>query len=155
MTLHYPLLTADQTQVLGQRMAKIDPWQRLGFAAPALTAYLNRTDNALQRHAITQNSQIVGALALRAPWLRGPYLELLMVLPEFQNQGIGKKALNWAFHQAASENATNFWACVSAFNQPARAFYAKLGFTETSELTDLVTNGENEILLRKVLYQRP
>lgn len=151
MSLHYPPLTADQTQLLGQHMAAIDPWLRLGFAAPVLTAYLNRPDHALLRHAITRKGKFTGALALRTPWLRGPYLELLVILPEFQGQGIGKKALNWAFQQAASQNATNFWACVSAFNHPARAFYAKQGFAEATELTDLVTSGESEILLRKIL----
>ena len=149
MSVHFPELTPNQAHAVGGQLALIDPWQRLKFDANALAAYLNRPDPALQRHAIMADGHLAGAIALRSPWLRGPYLELLAVFPAAQGRGLGKRALNWAVAQAGS--AANFWACVSAFNHPARGFYARMGFVETTELTDLVTSGENEILLRKIL----
>ena len=144
-------LTTDQTPLLGQEMAQIDPWLRLGFPAEVLTSYLNRPDPSLQRTVLMVQGQMVGALAIRSPWLRGPYLELLVIFPEHQGKGYGAKALNWAFQRAETGNSHNFWACVSAFNQAARDFYTRMGFTETTELTDLVAHGESEILLRKIL----
>jgi len=151
MTLTFPVLTPAHAGRVGQVLTTMDPWQHLGFGAQVLTDYLNRHDSALDRHAIIQHGHLVGAIAVRSPWLRGPYLELLAVFPQTQGKGIGSKALNWAFEHARTSKAVNFWACVSAFNLAARGFYAHMGFTETTELTDLVVSGENEILLRKIL----
>ena len=36
-----------------------------------------------------------GAVSIRFPWLKGPYLELLALLPPFQRQGIGAGILTW------------------------------------------------------------
>ena len=147
----FPALAPDQSLPLGRMMATMDPWQHLGFQAESLTAYLNRADPSLQRHAIMIDGKLAGAMALRSPWLRGPYLELLMVLPSCQGQGVGTAALEWACDQARTVHAANFWACVSAFNHGARGFYGHMGFVETAQLDDLVTWGEAEILLRKRL----
>lgn len=147
----FPSLTPAQADQVGQALTQMDPWKRLGFGAQALTGYLNRPDPSLSRFAILHDGDLVGALATRSPWLRGPYLELLAILPHAQGLGLGKQALTWAFAKAQSKGALNFWACVSAFNLSARGFYAHMGFIEAAELTDLVISGENEILLRKVL----
>ncbi len=144
-------LTPAQAAQIGPALALMDPWKRLGFGADSLTEYLNRPDPSLARFAILHQGELVGALATRTPWLRGPYLELLAILPQAQGQGIGKQALAWAFAKAKAKGALNFWACVSAFNHSARGFYSHMGFIEATELTNLVVAGEHEILLRKVL----
>ena len=151
MSLDFQPLVPDQAALIGQVMTEMDPWLRLGFGADSLTHYLLKADSSLVRTAIVDRGQMVGAIATRSPWLRGPYLELLAVFPDHQGQSIGRQALEWAFDAARTNNALNFWACVSAFNQKARGFYAHMGFVETAELADLVKAGEAEILLRKVL----
>ena len=117
MNLDFSELTPAQSCHLAPQLARMDPWHRLGFQADTLTSYLNRPDAALSRHAIMLGDQLAGALALRSPWLRGPYLELLAVFPQFQGQGIGSQALDWAFTHALA-----VWATDYDVNWPADSF---------------------------------
>jgi len=129
---------------LAEALAAIEPWLTLGYGAAALARYLERDDPALRRLVIERDGRPAGLLALRAPWLRGPYIEMLAVPPEGQGTGLGRAMVEWA----AGQDSGNLWACVSAFNAQARAFYARLGFTEVATLPDLVAPGFDEILVR-------
>ncbi len=144
-----PLAEGEKTG-LAAAVAALDPWRTLGFGAEKLAHYLGREDPALRRLVI-ETGHAVGLLTLRSPWLRGPYVELLAVLPEAQGQGLGKAAVGWAADEAARGWA-NLWTCVSAFNAPARAFYQAQGFTEAARLPGLVAPGFDELLLRKPLH---
>ncbi|MGE5477462.1 MAG: GNAT family N-acetyltransferase [Bacteroidales bacterium] len=138
-------LTAADAAALAPLLAEMDPWRRLGFSAAGLAAYLGRDDAALTRVVLECGGRAAAVLALRRPWLRGPYVELLAVLPEAQGGGYGRRLVEWA----AGQGGGNLWACVSAFNHAARAFYARAGFTEVAALPDLVMDGADEILLRR------
>ncbi|MBX9634125.1 MAG: hypothetical protein K2X44_04005, partial [Magnetospirillum sp.] len=81
-----PLAPAD-IPALAPALAGLDPWLRLGFSAPGLAAYLGREDPALTRVVLDRQGQAVAVMALRQPWLRGPSIELLAVLPEGQGGG--------------------------------------------------------------------
>lgn len=139
-----PLTAADIVQ-LAPLLATMEPWRTLGYGAAGLAAYLGRDDGALTRVVVERDGRPVAALALRRPWLRGPYIELLAVLPAAQGRGLGRALVEWA----AGQGGGNLWACVSAFNHVARAFYAGAGFAEVAPLTDLVADGHDEILLRR------
>lgn len=139
-------LAALDIPALAAALAGLDPWRSLGYSAAGLAAYLAREDAALNRVALERDGRAAAVLALRRPWLRGPYIELLAVLPEAQGAGLGHALVEWAAAQAGG----NLWACVSAFNQSARAFYARTGFAEVAVLPDLVREGFDEILLRRV-----
>jgi len=147
----FAALAPEHAAGLSRVMTAMDPWRRLGFSADSLGRFLLKPDAALERTAILDDGRLIGALAVRSPWLRGPYLELLAVFPEAQGRSIGRQAVTWACTRAKADGAANFWACVSAFNTQARGFYAHLGFAETTALTDLIQPGEDEILLRKNL----
>lgn len=134
-------LTGTEPDHYAALLADIDPWRRLGYSAMALANYLDRPDPSLVRMVMPGR----GLICLRSPWLKGPYIELLAVLPEAQGQGIGRALVDWA----ASRGGANLWACVSGFNAPARAFYARMGFVEVAPLPGLVEAGETEILLRR------
>lgn len=138
-------LVADDITVLAPALAAMDPWRRLGFTAVGLAAYLGREDAALTRMVLERDGRPAAVLALRRPWLRGPYIELLAVLPTAQGGGHGRRLVEWA----AAQGGGNLWACVSAFNDSARAFYARAGFDEVAVLPDLVAAGADEILLRR------
>ena len=137
---------------LALALAEMDPWARLGYTASALERYLGREDAALTRWVVDRQGRAAGILALRHPWLRGPYVELFAILPAHQGQGLGGAVMDWAARHAA-EVAPNLWACVSDFNAPARAFYARHGFAEVVPLDGLVQPGSSEILLRRHLQQ--
>lgn len=142
-------LTDAAAAVLAPRMAGMDPWRRLGYEVSALQRYLATDSPALACHEIAVDGECAGVVAVRAPWLRGPYLELLVVLPEHQGRGIGAAVLRWL--QAEAAPARNLWVMVSAFNEGARRFYARHGFVEVGAVPDLVREGFDEVLLRKAL----
>ncbi len=141
-----PLLAAD-IHVLAEALASMEPWRTLGYSAAGLAGYLAREDAALTRMVAEKGGAPSAVIAVRQPWLRGPYIEVLAVLPPAQGAGLGARLVNWA----AERGGGNLWACVSAFNQPARDFYARLGFAEVAPLPGLVAEGFEEILLRRRL----
>ena len=94
-----------------------------------------------------------GAVSIRFPWLKGPYLELLALLPPFQRQGIGAGILTWFENEASALGARNVWVCASSFNDGALRFYESHGFRPAAMLRGLVADGYDEILLRKFPLQ--
>lgn len=145
-------LAEGEAERLGTVCATFDPYRRLGQSATALAGYLRRPDSALFRFAIEINSTAVGIVAVRSPWLRGPFLEMLAILPEARGLGLGRQTVEWVVAQAGLV-AANLWTTVSDFNESAQGFYRRLGFIEISELPGLVAEGTTEILLRRRLSQ--
>ena len=86
---------------------------------------------------------------MRHPWLKGPYLELLALLPEAQSQGIGSSIMAWFETAGLQHRARNLWVCASSFNGRALRFYERHGFARAATLPDLVAEGYDEILSRK------
>jgi GNAT superfamily N-acetyltransferase len=135
----------------GERLVTLTPWRELGYRGPALGAYLSRPDPALYPYTLAVAGEAAGLICVRYPWLRGPYLELLAVLPAYQGQGWGRRLLNWLVDQVRGREA-NLWTLVSAFNTRAREFYRGCGFVEIGPIPHLVREGYEEILLRKVIH---
>ncbi|WP_083239242.1 GNAT family N-acetyltransferase [Methyloceanibacter superfactus] len=134
---------------LGRAIVAVPPWSEMPYSAEAITGYLVAVEDGARRYRIEVDGMTAGAVAVRYPWLRGVYLELLALLPEFQNQGIGSAVLDWLAREALHREARNLWACASSFNEAALRFYARHGFAETAVLHGLVADGFDEILLRK------
>jgi diamine N-acetyltransferase len=143
-------LAPDETVLAAAILAGIDPWRRLGMGSGALTGYLTRDDPALARLGLERDGRLAGVLALRWPWLRGPSVELMAIFPGHQGVGLGRAVVSSVSRDAAAVTA-NLWACVSAFNAPARAFWSRCGFAEVAALPGLVRPEEDEILLRRRL----
>jgi len=137
-------LAGSDAETIAAACVTFDPYLRLGYRAETLIHYLTRPDPALDRYAIDANGRLIGVMALRRPWLRGPLIEMLALLPTAQGQGFGSKILD----RCKNESGKNLWATVSAFHEPARHFYAKAGFEEVCALPGIVQEGEDELLLR-------
>lgn len=144
-----PVATGDVATICAA-VAAIDPWRRLGFTAGALSLYLSNRDPGLVRRVVVVDGDAVGLACVRFPWLRGPYLELLAVLPACQGRGLGAEVLAW-MEDSVRGRAANAWVAVSAFNENARRFYGRLGYRQVAVLGGLVKEGEAELLLRKTL----
>lgn len=140
--------SAIDAATLGQSLAGIDPWLTLGFSSDSLAGYLQRNDPALFRFAVSIDEEIVGAVCVRYPWLRGPYIEFLGIKFDFQGRGLGKEILTWVEEETKS-HARNLWIAVSHFNNRAISIYEHLGFTQIGLLDGLVIDGKSEVLLRK------
>ena len=132
----------------------------MDYAAATMATYLESREPGTCRRAICRGSILIGAVCIRHPWLRGPYLELLAVLPGHQGAGIGAAILDWMAAEVTGPHirpapsgggANSLWVCTSTFNSRALAFYTAHGFEVVGELDGLVAPGFSEILLRKRL----
>jgi len=143
-------LRPEEAGQVATEIARIPPWRLLGYTAERLGTYLARPDPGQHFYAIHRTGRIVGAVAVRSPWLRGPYLELLCIFPEAQGQGLGSACLAWLEAESRPQ-AGNLWCLCSAFNTAGRAFYRRHGFVEIGAIPELLLREESELLLRKVL----
>jgi ribosomal protein S18 acetylase RimI-like enzyme len=135
---------------LGEVIGSLDPWRRLRIPASSLAQHLTDDDIHLRRWLIRDKTGCAGVVSIRSPWLYGPYLALLAVLPGHQRLGIGSAILEWMETEARG-SFTNIWACVSVFNGPAQRFYRSHGFETIGVLKDLLGSGNSELLIRKSL----
>jgi diamine N-acetyltransferase len=127
----------------------MEPWSVMNYPADRLAAFLASADGGVARYVVNVDGEEAGAVSVRDPWLKGPYLELLALLPQAQNQGIGSSIIAWFETAAIQREARNLWVCASSFNERALRFYERHGFTTAAMLPALVANGCDEILLRK------
>lgn len=143
-------LDAAEAPLLAEACAHMEPWARMKYPADALTLFLMRDDPAAPVRAVWREGILAGAAVVRYPWLKGPYLEFLAVLPPWQGQGIGAAVLDW-MEAELSATDRNLWVLVSDFNDGALRFYARHGFQPVAPLPNVAADGFTEILLRKRL----
>lgn len=126
------------------------PWRELGYNPDRCYSLVAEHLDEIQVAADGEDRP-AGFLRWRPDWFLGqPYLHLLAVAPERQRQGIGRMLLRWLETEVFERRgAANLFLCVSAFNGPARALYAGLGYEEIGLLRDYLRPGFDEVLLRK------
>jgi GNAT superfamily N-acetyltransferase len=134
---------------LAAAIVAIEPWSVMAYPAERLAAFLAGQNQSLSRYCVRVENAEAGVVAVRSPWLKGPYLELLALLPPAQNRGIGSRIMAWFEESALEQEARNLWVCASSFNARALRFYARHGFAPVASLPGLVADGYVEILLRK------
>jgi hypothetical protein len=125
----------------------MEPWSVMNYPADKLAALLASPDSGAARHVVSVNGEDAGVVSVRHPWLKGPYLELLALLPQAQRQGIGRASWPGSNPQAYIAPAISG----SAPRPSMHAAYASMshGFTRAATLPSLVADGYDEILLRK------
>jgi ribosomal protein S18 acetylase RimI-like enzyme len=147
-------IQAAEADLLAAQLAGMTPWLELGYHSDTLRNYLlGATQNSFQCLCLHVRGLPAGVITLRSPWLRGTLLELLAVLPGFQQQGLGKWLLQWLKTYAQNKNQRNVWTLVSAFNAPAIRFYQSQDFAQVGQLDDFILEGQHELLLRYILEQ--
>jgi GNAT superfamily N-acetyltransferase len=134
--------------ILARDVAAIDPWVTLGIADEALRAFLAASHTDCHKWVIRHRDKNAGLIVVRSPWLYGPYINLLAILPGHQGHGLGSAVLTWIEEQVQSSDA-NLWVCASTFNLRAIQFYTRRGFQAVGDLRDLVRVGFSERLFRK------
>ena len=142
--------TAGTADVLGPATAAIGPWAHYGFDGHKLAAGFKSSIEGFHRFQVECDGELAGAIVVVCPWLAGPYLQMLAILPSHQNRGIGARILGW-YEAEARADFRNIWLCVSGFNVDAQRFYAAHGFTHVATLDGLMREGDAELLMRKRL----
>jgi diamine N-acetyltransferase len=134
---------------LAAAIVAMPPWSVMNYPADTMARFLSTADGCVSRYAVEIGGKQLGAVSVRSPWLKGPYLELLALLPVAQSQGVGSAILTWFEQEALEHGARNLWVCASSFNTRALRFYQRHGFEQAATLPGLVVDGYEEILLRK------
>jgi ribosomal protein S18 acetylase RimI-like enzyme len=141
-------LAPDEAEALGRAFAAMNPWAAYRSPPGQLAAFFAGPDESCARRAMRINGELAGIVALRSPWLAGPYLQFLGVLPPFQGLGLGSAVLAW-IEAEAPPGTRNLWLCVSAINTRARALYERHGYQLAAELPQLSADHMDELLMRK------
>ena len=150
-TLALGQFTAATAEVLGPAAATFGPWAHYGFDGQKIATALKTSTEGTYRFQVECDGELAGAIVVVCPWLAGPYLQMLAVLPAHQNLGIGGKILAWYEDQARGGVFRNLWLCVSGFNVAAQRFYQAHGYTLAATLDGLMRDGDAELLMRKRL----
>ena len=82
---------------------------------------------------------------------RGVHVALLGVAPAYQRHGLGKQLIGWVEESASVAGLFLMQLEVRASNQPARRFYASLGYRETNRTTGYYSGVEDAIRLERDL----
>src|SRR5262245_10739391 len=90
---------------LAAGIAAMEPWSVMSYPAETVAAFLARPDAAASRYVVSVDDQEAGVVSVRHPWLKGPYLELLALLPQAQDKGIGSSIMAWFESEAVQHQA--------------------------------------------------
>lgn len=143
-----PMTTAG-AELLGPATAAIGPWAHYGIDGDGLTARFKRAADPVRCYQLEcRGGELAGAVIIICPWLAGPYLQMLAIMPAYQKHGVGAAVLDW-FEGEARGHFRNLWLCVSGFNVHAQRFYRAHGFTQVATLDGLMREGDDELLMRK------
>lgn len=143
-------LTTDNKwfSICAEMMAASDPWKTLGveynhcmkaFEGPCKEVYVATHNNSIAGFAILQ---VCGSF-------RG-YIQTLFVHKDLRGNGIGTIMLQFCEKRIVSISP-NIFICVSSFNKGAIKLYEEFGFIKVGILSNFVTDGFDEWLLRKTV----
>jgi ribosomal protein S18 acetylase RimI-like enzyme len=138
---------ADRETVV-QLLGESDPWRKLGYTEDDWNRIFCPTPQGRDCYVALLDGQVAGVAILKQNFLLGDYLELLGVAVWARQKGIGGHLLGH-IERLVFERTKNLFACVSDFNEPARAFYKKHGYQEIGPMPNFLIPGSAEMLLRK------
>lgn len=144
-------LSPGNAERLGAALAAMPPWSVIGWPAELLTAAFKRQPACVRRFELIAAAELAGIVTIQDPFLHGPYLQLLAILPGYQGRNLGLAILQWMEREARVEEARQLWLCVSTFNKRARGFYERFGFEPVAVLDQLATEASDELFMRKRL----
>lgn len=144
-------MTPEAAGALVPQITAIGPWAHYGFATDLMhKALLTKGDGAI-RYQLLCDRKIAGAVVIRSPWLAGPYLQMLVVLPAYQGGGAGAAVLEWYESNARQAGLRQVWLCVTGVNTGAQRLYQRHGYTLAGTLLNMIRDGDDELLMRKML----
>ena len=142
-----PMQPEDRETVV-RILAESDPWKALGYTATDWDRIFCPIPQGRDTYITETDGRIAGVAIVKQKFLAGDYLELLGVAEWARKQGVGRRLLRH-IEQLVFERTNNLFACVSDFNELARAFYKTQGYQEIGPMPNFLIPGSSEILLRK------
>ncbi len=129
-------------------LGESDPWKTLGYTMNDWNRIFCPTPQGRDCYVAEFDGRVEGVAIVKQKFLLGDYLELLAVAECARQKGIGGQLLAH-IEQLVFERTKNLFACVSDFNESARAFYKKHGYQEIGPMPNFLIPDSAEILLRK------
>jgi ribosomal protein S18 acetylase RimI-like enzyme len=142
----HPFTDALDLPAVAGLMAASDPWRTLGRGVEPCLALLK--DGSKERYAAFKGDAFMGLLILNLRGVFVGYLQTVFVAPQARGSGVGTALVAFA-EQRIFNDHPNVFLCVSAFNTGAQRLYDRLGYARVGELTDFLSAGQSELLLRK------
>jgi ribosomal-protein-alanine N-acetyltransferase len=141
-------MNPDDREAVTHLLGESDPWTRLGYTKDDWNRIFCPTPQGRDCYVAELDGHVAGIAIVKQKFLLGDYLELLGVAGWARQQGIGGQLLAH-IERLVFERTKNLFACVSDFNEPARAFYKKHGYQEIGPMPNFLIPGSAELLLRK------
>jgi len=143
-------MTAEDRAGVIELLAFSEPWKRLGYKPSDWDGYFTPVPLGRDSYVVEQGVRVAGIAVVRQKFLLGDYVELLGVADWARGKGLGGLLLAHV-ESVVFERAKNLFACVSDFNDRARHFYRKQGYSEIGPMPNFLIAGSAEILLRKTI----
>jgi diamine N-acetyltransferase len=150
-TLALTVLRPYEAGQIGVMLASMEPWARYPVTAAELTAFFSAIETNAPRFAIRVDGVLEGAIAVRANWFCGPYIQTFALSRNLQGRGIGSAVMGFVENQAITAGDRNLWVAASDFNTGAQRFYERHGYARVAEIDGLLRDNRTEILMRKPL----
>src|SRR4051812_41337181 len=125
-----------------------DPWKTLGYTKDDWNRIFCPIPQGRESYVIEFDGRVAGVAIVRQKFLLGDYLELLGIALWARGKGLGRNMLT-QIESLVFGRTKNMFACVSDFNEPARAFYRRQGYQEIGPMPNFLIPGSAELLLRK------
>lgn len=147
-TSAFRTMVPDDRKAVIQLLSDSEPWNTLGYGADDWNRIFCPLPQGRDCYIVELDGQVAGVAIVKQKFLLGDYLELLGVAVWARQKGIGGQLLKH-IEELVFQRTKNLFACVSDFNEPARAFYKKQCYQEIGPMPNFLIPGSAEILLRK------
>ena len=141
-------MTPEDRETVVQLLADSDPWKTLGYTGADWNRIFCPLPQGRETYVAEIEGKVAGIAVVREKFLLGDYLELLGIAAWARGAGLGGRLLGH-IEPIVFGRTQNLFACVSDFNEPARAFYKKHGYQEIGPMPNFLIPGSAEMLLRK------
>jgi ribosomal protein S18 acetylase RimI-like enzyme len=141
-------MDSDDREAIVRLLGESDPWRTLGYTQDDWNRIFCPIPQGRDCYVALLDGQVAGVAIIKQKFLLGDYLELLGVAAWARQKGIGGRLLRH-IEELVFGRTKNLFACVSDFNESARAFYKKHGYQEIGPMPNFLIPGSAEMLLRK------
>ncbi len=127
-------------------MAGTDPWVTLGITTSKVEKSLK--DPLYEIYLAVSGREIAGVAVIQMKGACTGYLKSLAVKESWRNRHVGSLLMDFIEQRIFSVHP-NVFLCVSSFNEAAKRFYLRRGYTEIGVLRDYLVEGYDELFMRK------
>ena len=124
-----------------------DPWATLGYKKSHFRI-IARSSRYSTNVKVTIRRKTIAFTSFKLGFMRGAYMSLLAVDPDYRHTGVGSALMDHA-EKLIFMKTNNVFLCVASFNARAQEFFKRRGYQPVGVLYRLIADEYDEILFRK------